>query len=331
MRLRAIAVIAALAALATGLVAGAGSAGTNAIAGGNIVFSAIDPSDGLSDIYVMQSDGSALANISHDQTVRKDVTPAWSPNGAKIVFVRAALGTKLMVVNGNGSGLRDVTPTQFSRATTIDPTWAPDGRRIVFASNVDGNYDLYWIDANTSSTTGPIVHRLTKTEAPVRNADPSWSPNGKSIVFSRSGDGSSLTGAAGLFQLDVLSLQTTQLTKPAGLHGDVSPAYSPDSRQIAFSSDRAGNDDVYLLDLATKTRTTIAASPQSDAQPAFAPDGSAIVFVSTRKGATELFVQNLVGASPAPSAPVQITFDGRVKSNPGWGPASLTPRLKSAL
>jgi TolB protein len=325
MKMRGIAILAAFAALATGLVAGAGAAGTDVPTGGTLVYAGIDPRDGMSDIFVRLAGGTASVNIT-DGTggSRKDVSPAFSPNGSKITFVRSnAQGAQIMVVNPDGSGLVNVTPTQLRSSINLDPSWSGDGHKIVFTSNVDGNYDLYWIDVSTASTRSGVAHRLTKTEAPVRNVDPAWAPTGKYIAFSRSGHRPALTGnSAELFQLDVLSLQAARLTKTLSGRGDVSPVYSPDSRSIVFSSDRSGNDDVYLLDVVgTKSLFKIVGGPARDYEPAFAPDGTAIVFVSTRsgKGATELFAQNLIGLSPAPAQPVQLTFDGLDKSHPGWG------------
>jgi Tol biopolymer transport system component len=75
--------------------------------------------------------------------------------------------------------------------------------------------------------------------------DPAWSPSSKAIVFSRSGL-LATSSAAGLFQIRLDGTAATRLTKTVSGEGDVSPVYSPDGRQIAFSSDRAGNDDVYL-------------------------------------------------------------------------------------
>ena len=324
MKMRGIAILAAFAALATGLVAGAGAAGTDVPTGGTLVYAGIDPRDGMSDIYVKLAGGTASVNITHDSGSRKDVSPAFSPNGSKIAFVRAnAQGAQIMVVNPDGSGLMNVTPTQLRTSINLDPSWSADGSRIVFTSNVDGNYDLYWVDVSIASTRTGVANRLTKTEAPVRNFDPAWAPTGKYIVFSRSGHRPTLSGSnpAELFQLDTIALQAERLTKTLSGRGDVSPVYTRDSRAVVFSSDRTGNDDVYLIDLNTKSLFTLAGGPARDAEPALAPDGTAIVFVSTRsgKGATELFAQNLIGLTPSPAQPVQLTFDGTDKSHPGWG------------
>ena len=144
-----IAVLAAFAALATTLVAGAGAAGTSVPSGGNLVFAAIDPRDGMSDIYVQPTGGSAPLNITDSAGPRKDLSPVFAPSGSKIAFVRAnAQGASIMVVNPNGTGLVNVTPLQLRGAINTDPSWSADGTRIVFSSNVDGNYDLYWIDAS---------------------------------------------------------------------------------------------------------------------------------------------------------------------------------------
>jgi TolB protein len=331
MKMRGIAVLAAFAALGTGLVAGAGAAGSSVPTGGTLAYAGIDPNDGMSDIFVRPVGGIAATNITHDAGTRKDLSPAFSPSGSKIAFVRANSkgGANIMFVSADGSGLEDVTPTAFRGAVNTDPSWSADGSRIVFASNVDGNFDLYWVDfaPTTTSMRAPLVHSLTKTAAPVQNLDPAWSPSGKSVVFSRSGHRSSVGNrAAELFQLDVASLQAARLTKTTGGRGDVAPVYSPNGLSIGFSSDRTGNDEVYVLNLGTtKTLTKLTNDPARDVEPAFSPDGTAIVFVSTRKGTTELFAQNLAGVTPGPTQPVQLTFDGMTKSHPSWGATTTHP------
>ena len=328
MKKRGVVIIAAFAALAAGLVAGASASEPGIPTGGNLVYAGIDPADGMSDIYVKSPSSSTPTNITHGQGTRKDVSPSFSPNGSKIAFVRSTrTGTQIMVVNPDGSGLVNVTPASLQGATNLDPRWSGDGTRIVFASNVDGNYDLYWIDTvPSSSTTLSIPHRLTKTEAPVRNLDPAWTRSGKYVVFSRSGHRPSVSGsAAELFRLDVLSLQAARLTQTFSGRGDVAPVFSPDDRSIAFSSDRSGNEEVYVLSLDTKTLARLTNNPARDAEPAYSPDGTAVAFVSTRKGPTEIFAQNLIGLTPGPAAPVQLTFDGADKSHPDWGATVTHP------
>lgn len=322
MKKRGIAVLAVFAAVATGLVAGANASDPSLSAGGNLVYAGIDRADGMSDIYVKSTTSTVVKNITHDQILHKDASPSFAPTGAKIAFVRSTgSSSQIMVVNTDGSGLMNITPTTLRGAVNVDPKWSGDSTRIVFASNFDGNFDLYWIDAVPTSTLS-VVHRLTKTDAPVRNLDPAWARSGKSIVFSRSGHRPLVSdnNAAELFQLDPVTLQAARLTTTVGGRGDVGPVYSPDGGSIAFASDRSGNQEVYILSLATKIVTNMTRNPARDVDPAFSPDGTALAFVSTRsKGVTEIFAQNLIGLTPGPAAPVQLTFDGASKSHPDWG------------
>ena len=94
--------------------------------------------------------------------------------------------------------------------------------------------------------------------------------------------------------------------------------FSPSGADIAFQSDRKGNNDVYVLHLGTNSVEQLTTWASSETEPSYAPDGSALVYVSTISGATELWEQNLAGLAPV-SKPIQITNDKQFKSHPSWG------------
>jgi Tol biopolymer transport system component len=74
----------------------------------------------------------------------------------------------------------------------------------------------------------------------------------------------------------------TRLTYGAGLQTD--PALSPDGRFLAFSSDRAGNFDIWVQPVAGGEPVQVTREPEPDTQPAWSPDGSTIVFRSDHAG-----------------------------------------------
>ena len=68
----------------------------------------------------------------------------------------------------------------------------------------------------------------------------------------------------------------------SGPFDDREPHWSPDGARIAFSSDRSGNYDVWVLEVSSGTVSQVTRSPANEYWPAWSPSGTEIAFVSTR-------------------------------------------------
>jgi dipeptidyl aminopeptidase/acylaminoacyl peptidase len=135
--------------------------------------------------------------------------------------------------------------------------------------------------------------------------DAKLSPDGKSVVYCVGyTEGEKREQKAGLWLLDIESGESRRLT--AGVKTDTSPAWSPDGRQIAFLSSRAGMPQIYLIAVDGGEAKPITDLKQPiGGGPAWSPDGKYIAFTAGPKMETP----------PDPSKPYRVTrnvyrFDG---------------------
>jgi Tol biopolymer transport system component len=154
----------------------------------------------------MRADGGQVRRLTH-ALLSKDLDPAWSPDGTRIVFVRKELGVgaALFMIRPDGKGLCELTPFTTS---TFSPAWSPDGAMLVYSSGDGRGFGISVVNAD-----GTARRRLTPQ---VLDFHPAWSPDGRRIAFQRE---------ATLYVMDVDGSHIRRLTARDAIDG--SPAWRP--------------------------------------------------------------------------------------------------------
>ena len=217
-------------------------------------------------LHTMNADGSNITSTGQSGYFAK-----WSPDGSKIVFVRDGL---LSIMNPNGSAQKTVI------APAGSPDISPDGRYIAFdAGGVPGvpvtpdeGIGIFVINID-----GTNVKRIAYDYPRGELILPSWSPDGKKIVFTKDG----YDGTIHIMDFDGSNMTST------GQQGTYA-RWSPDGEHIAFLSNRAGDmflgmklDHIYLMDSeGTNVSQLTFGDKRWDKIFDLAPDGKRIVFGS---------------------------------------------------
>jgi Tol biopolymer transport system component len=222
--------------------------------------------------------------------VQATPNPARGRYNGKIVFIsdRDYKGLSVWTMNHDGSSptrlTDDTSRTErlpsFSPVYDSNPVWSPDGTKIAFISNRDYLFALYVMNADGSNA------RLV-TDKVIDAGEPAWSPDGGKLAFSGGVRGSiGLTiPSVNIYVVNVDGSGLTQLTRDAGMNA--SPAWSPDGKQIAFSSSRDSlpQSKIWLMN-ADGSNQRILPNPQDNGfvggQPVWSPEGTKILFTGYR-------------------------------------------------
>jgi hypothetical protein len=148
----------------------------------------------------------------------------------------------------------------------------------------------------TSKYEYPVVQALTT--GPVMGRDIAFSPSGDHVaLFVKKERGRNL------LLINVLTGTIDHSAPVADLEQELSPAYAPDNKSIAFAAYRGSQPDIWLYDIASGNVQNLTKDRFFDGAPVFSPDGKWLVYSSIVNGYAKLFKLNLAN----PTERYQIT------------------------
>jgi TolB protein len=175
------------------------------------------------DIYMIDADGDEAEGTEVTRLTfgeqASNYDPAWSVDGTQIYFAHDPLDgaehADLYVLTVPSASQPDPpppAPVLSGEASVFQPAPSPDGKKLAFVSQREGISQIFVAEAR-----GEDVRQVTL--GPGHKTNPSWSPDGKRIVFSAG------IGKNDLFVMNADGTDVRQITE---LHGDqVTPAWNP--------------------------------------------------------------------------------------------------------
>jgi serine/threonine-protein kinase len=216
---------------------------------------------GNHDIYVNDLTGSTAADLV--VTLRANVTAGqttwdngwdWTPDSSMITFATDRDGNwDIYLMAPDGSGVTRLTDDPAQDGW---PSWTPDGEHIVFSSDRTGNWEIFIMDAD-----GSDVRQLTYRRDTV-DLFPDVSPDGAWIAFSSQ---VSVVNEGEIYIMPIDGGEPTRLTTSAALNN--MPSWCPGGEQIVFTSDRDGNENIYLINRDGSGLVQLTDDPGEDTTP----------------------------------------------------------------
>ena len=258
------------------------------------------------ELYLMDIATRTLEQLTHTDEL-DEYMPAFSPDGKSIAFVseRTRGGMMLPPVQASGSDpkaatiyLMNIDGRNQRPLIDIDgaqraPVFSPDGKKIAFESkapmqetesepgSVENNatLEIYVVHID-----GKNMKQLTHNN--VDDGHPTWSPNGKRIVFTAMVD-----DIYQIFSVDASGGAAQQLTFEGASH--YHPTFSPDGKQIIYVSNAHNHYTLWMMNADGTNKTQLTNYIGAHFEPSLSQDGKALVFSSDRSDHMRIYLMDL--------------------------------------
>ena len=222
-----------------------------------------------------------------------------SPDGKTVVL--EVLGDLYLLPIEGGTAAPLETGLHFDS----QPQYSPDGKSLVFISDRDGSEEVWVLDLEQDS-----ARQLTTSNDRLEYASPTWSPDGRHVLVSRS------TFDVGTFELWAFPIDGgtgVQITKAkpksdtprAQRHNALGAVYDPSGRYLYYARKAGGFGynlgfplwQIARRDLQTGAEDIITAAQGSAIRPVLSPDGEHLVYGTRHEQQTGLRIRNLVSGA----------------------------------
>ncbi len=255
------------------------------------------------ELYLMDLQTRRLQQLTHTDEL-DEYMPAFSPDGGSMAFVteRTRGGMMLPPVQASGSDPKDATIYLMAvdgqnQRPLIDiagaqraPVFSPDGKRIAFESRAEGEstpgsgadddtLEVFVIDVDGKN-------RRQLTENTVDDGHPSWSSDGKRIVFTGMVD-----NIYQIFTVPAAGGTVRQLTFRNASH--YHPTFSADGKRIVYVSNAYNHYTLWMMDNDGKNRVQLTGNVGAHFEPSLTADGKRLVFSSDRSDHMRIYLMDL--------------------------------------
>jgi TolB protein len=251
-------------------------------------------------LIVADADGANVHIVA--QGAEPLMSPAWSPDGARLAYVSFESRQAAIYVQELKTGVR----TRVSAWSGVNgaPAWSPDGTKLALSlSRRDGNLDIYVLTLASQNL-------VRVTEDAAIDTEPAWSIDGQSIYFT-----SDRAGGPQIYKAAAAAgAKVKRMTFDSSYNARARVA--PDEREIAYVTLDGGGYRIGALDLKSGS-SRLLTNGALDESPSYAPNGVMLIYASQERGRGVLAI---------------VSTDGKVKETlaadrgevrePVWGPYS---------
>lgn len=234
------------------------------------------------EVYAMRTDGTDVRQLTRDPAF-DSWWPRLSPDRTNVLFYRTPKGihdtdftqTSLWWMRADGSGLRELRPKgtdgwdQQGHAE-----WSPDGRSMVMFGGAKSNPQIFITDA-----AGRSARRLTDRGG--TNIDPSFSPDGRSIVFVGCPNAICFVQDYEIYLMSAEGGEARRLT--SNDKRDHDPYFSPDGSRIAWLQQTdargpTGSWNIRIMRSDGSEQRAVTDDRNINSKPEWSRDGTLILF-----------------------------------------------------
>ena len=239
-------------------------------------------------LYRFPLSGGAAQPLTEGPDGAQDVSPAFSPDGRWLAFLRwengATFGLWAVPQPGGAPKLLVTSPTPI---TTF--AWKPDGQTIVYGGGAISTGELRQVTIDGRRSLAPFVLEGASDQVTI-------APNGARLAYVLQ----NLDANIWRLPLD----RTRQVNSPpseklfASVREEMDPAFSPDGKSIAFISNRSGQWNLWLGNENGSGLRELAAQSLLPFHPAWSLDSREIAFESKSSHNSEIWIIRAAGGLP---------------------------------